>query len=945
VFIYKQFLQFIYPYLSGDAMVVKFYRVSIFSLMLGVFLTSSLFAGNLLQNSQFNNGTSAPWSMYTANNSLGSGELLDGQYVMHINAAGDNRWDIQFRQQMLTLEHGHTYTVKFKIRATKNTKVYAKVGDAGTPYAEYWNNYQTPFDLIANEELAVEQTFVMTAPTTSSIELGFHLGNGVTGEVPFDIAFDDIYLEDPEYINPSTDLLQNGDFSGENIAPWSVYTATPDLANGEIQNGSYVYHINNAGTNRWDIQLRQQGLVLENNHQYNIRFRIRATKATAVYVKVGDAGAPYNEYWNNNWTPYQLNADEELVVNETFTMSAQTTPACELGFHLGNGVTGETPFDVIFDDISLCDPEFYREPNPELPKPAVRLNQTGYYPKGKKRATIVNESTTPITWLLKDKDDTVLLTGTTTVFGKDSASRDFVHIADFSAIKTIGEGYTLSVGINGEEHKSHPFTISKDLYAAMKYQALAYFYHNRSGIALEMPYAGSIDYTRPAGHPEDIMRTWPNSGQEDYTLTVNKGWYDAGDHGKYVVNGGISVWTMMNQYERAMYAPNGRPCAFADGKLSIPENNNGVPDILDESRWEMEMLLSMQVPKGLPYAGMVHHKGHDENWTGIPLRPDQDPMTRYLCPVSTAATLNLAATAAQSARLWARYDMAFASECLVAALKAWDAALKNPDILNSTIGTGGGLYDDTYLQDEFYWAAAELYISTGKSVFKQYLKDSPHYLEMPTHLANRGAPGYAGVFTWDNVQGLGTISLALVPNMLGKGQINKARQNIISAADQLSLCKEAEGYNTPLKVNNGYEWGSNSFVVNDCIVSALAYEFTKMKKYLDDVTESMDYLMGRNGMDKSYISGYGERPLQNPHHRFWAYQANPNFPGVPAGVLSGGPNSALQDPYAQGIGLPGSAFQKCYVDHFESWSTNEITINWNAPLAWVTAFLDEKYNR
>ena len=58
--------------------------------------------------------------------------------------------------------------------------------------------------------------------------------------------------------------------------------------------------------------------------------------------------------------------------------------------------------------------------------------------------------------------------------------------------------------------------------------------------------------------------------------------------------------------------------------------------------------------------------------------------------------------------------------------------------------------------------------------------------------------------------------------------------------------------------------------------------------------------------------------------------------------MSGGPNSGLQDPYVQAAGLPGCAPQKCFVDNIEAWSANEMAINWNAPLAWVAAFLDEK---
>jgi len=104
----------------------------------------------------------------------------------------------------------------------------------------------------------------------------------------------------------------------------------------------------------------------------------------------------------------------------------------------------------------------------------------------------------------------------------------------------------------------------------------------------------------------------------------------------------------------------------------------------------------------------------------------------------------------------------------------------------------------------------------------------------------------------------------------------------------------------------------------------------------------MDYVLGRNAMDQCYVTGYGTRPLVNPHHRFWAYQSNHKFPHAPPGAISGGPNSGLQDPYVKAANLAGCPAEKCFADNIEAWSTNEITINWNAPFAWALFYLDEK---
>ncbi|GAB4197767.1 MAG: glycoside hydrolase family 9 protein [Roseiflexaceae bacterium] len=743
-------------------------------------------------------------------------------------------------------------------------------------------------------------------------------------------------LAQPATTALSANLLAQSDFNNGVILPWNTSFSAPASGSASVVNGAMCVQVNNAGANNWDAQVRHREMILQQGHSYSVSFTAWASSPTRARPKIGMAGPPYAEYW---FREIDLTTTPQTFTG-SFTMSQPDDPTVEFAFHLGGALaTAAAPFSICLDDIVLDDPLFNPTPTPQpVRTPSIRLNQAGFLPGGIKRATVISSATAPLAWSLKDSAGITVASGQTTVFGNDTASGDTVHIADFSAYGTIGDGYTLHVG--GDY--SHPFSIRSDLYRQLKYDALAYFYHNRSGIAITMPYAGRADLTRPAGH----LGVAPNQGDTSvacapgtgcsYSLDVRGGWYDAGDHGKYVVNGGISLWTLLNQYERALYL-GGSVADFADGTMNIPENANGVPDLLDEARWEMEFLLRMQVPAGYPLAGMAHHKVHDAAWTGLPLRPDQDPQPRQLRPVSTAATLNLAATAAQCARLWRSYDPAFAAQCMQAAEQAWAAAVANPAILApASDGNGGGAYNDSNVADEFYWAASELYISTGNQAYAQFLTSSPYYGVVPTSFAGGSQPG----MTWGNTEALGTISLAIVPNNLPPSEIRALRAAIISAADTFVEVVNSQGYGTSL-VAASYPWGSNSFVLNNGIVMALAYDLTGAAKYLGGVIQSMDYLLGRNAMDKSYITGYGAKPLQNPHHRFWANQISAAYPKPPAGAVSGGPNSGLEDPYAQSAGLPGCAPQKCYVDHIESWSTNEITINWNAPLAWLTAFLDE----
>jgi len=579
-----------------------------------------------------------------------------------------------------------------------------------------------------------------------------------------------------------------------------------------------------------------------------------------------------------------------------------------------------------------------RSSRPDALPYAILVNQVGYYPELAKLATLRSATTRPRAWELRDRAGRKVASGKSRPMGLDLAAGERVHVIDFSAFRGTGRGFVLKAGAA----RSRPFDVVSDLYRTLKYDALSLYYHNRSGIDIAMPYAGQPEWARPAGHLTDKdVPCAPEAGCS-YRLDVSGGWYDAGDHGKYVVNGGISVWTLLNLYERAsILDPSSE--ALADGSMRIPEGKNRVPDLLDEARWELEFMLKMQVPAGKPMAGMVHHKIHDQTWTGLGLAPHEDPKPRFLYPVSTAATLNLAAVAAQAARIWKSIDPGFADRCLKAAQAAWAAANAHPRMFAKAGGVGGGPYQDDAVEDEFYWAAAELAITSGRPEFRQRLVASPLFLQVPTFVTQ--AEGrIPSSMTWQEVGALGTLSLALVPGALPPDEQQRARQAVIRAAEIYLAIAERRGFRIPVDWGEAKRtpWGSNSFLLNNMLVLALAADFKPCPECIHAVAAGMDYILGRNALDQSYVTGHGGRPLRNPHHRFWAKQANPKYPSAPPGMLSGGPNSGLQDPKVKAAGLEGCAPEKCFLDHIESYATNEIAINWNAPFAWVLFYLDSR---
>jgi endoglucanase len=275
--------------------------------------------------------------------------------------------------------------------------------------------------------------------------------------------------------------------------------------------------------------------------------------------------------------------------------------------------------------------------------------------------------------------------------------------------------------------------------------------------------------------------------------------------------------------------------------------------------------------------------------------------------------------------VFAKWDLKFAARCLIAADKAWKAAQQHPAIYAPDGGEGGGAYDDTKVTDEFSWAAAELFATTGLPSYKRAIT---------TQL--KAADG----FSWQETGGLADLALARVPWRLSRTDQASLRQRISTVADQYVADIGAQGYANPyLPADGKYVWGSNSAVANNSMILATAYDLTGTRTYRDAALESLDYLLGRNAINQSYVTGYGERASHNQHHRFWAHSLDPSLPSPAPGSMAGGPNSGLQDPVAE-RNLQGCAPAACYVDDIGSYSTNEVAVNWNSALAWMTAFAD-----
>ncbi len=821
----------------------------------------------------------------------------------------------------------------------------------------------------------------------------------------------------------------NNTFDGGVGLPWHICESGPGKLKFDIDNGSYNVTIVEkggaamGGESRWDCQFRHRGLVMESGHEYTVKAEVTASNSGQIYTKIGDSGSPYREVWHNGyggaelgqgWNCMNVTANQTLKIDSTFTCT-ENIEVGEWAWQFGGAGEHQStdcfPNGTLlkFDNLYLTDNTdnvtdwYVRHPVDEIQENNVHVNQIGYYTGLSKKATLhfddeASYKSAAQTFEILDASGKSVYTGTSTPMGYDNDSGMYVHVLDFTDFKTEGTGYTISC----DGGTSYAFDISNKIYDGVLTNAVNYYYQNRSGIEIQSQYITSAgegqtasDLAHKSGHNPDtayIQTAWIKSYKADGSdvhksagsLDGTGGWYDAGDHGKYVVNGGISVWTLQNMYERTLNDDNNSSATKFDDKGSIvviPEANNGIPDILDETRVELEWFFKMIVDSDYSmtydldygkdtkkYENMVYHKLHDHKWTGLAVLPygyEEDWGTiRIVKPPSTAATLNLVACAAQAARLYEDIDSAFAAECLANAKKCYEAAKLNPElyaVLDQAIG--GGAYGDNEVRDDFYWAACELYATTGDATYLSDLSAYSGAFVLPSDLSGGENNGSFGSFNWGCTAGLGTISLYLNPDGLSADQVAKVEDSITAAADKYVAKENEQGFGIPYQgatftdaINigvdengnlieiDGYEWGSNSFVINNAIVMAYAYDITDDTKYIDGVSTALDYIFGRNALDFSYVTGYGDYHCENPHHRFWSYELDPTFPLAPAGVLSGGANSGMQDPYIRGAGykMGNVPPQLCYIDSVESWSTNEVTINWNAPFAWVMSFMEDE---
>ena len=545
----------------------------------------------------------------------------------------------------------------------------------------------------------------------------------------------------------------------------------------------------------------------------------------------------------------------------------------------------------------------------------IMVNQVGYLPEQTK---IVYFTQPADSFFVIEKDNNkIVFSGKPELhISNDPATGMTIYTGDFSFLTNVG---TYQIKTSNQD-TSFSFLISPAVFNTVYDKSMKGFYFQRCGTALLTDNAGV--YARPACHLNDGV-FHSTTGKTGSANEVG-GWHDAGDYGKYVVNAGITVGTLLMAYEQF-------PDNFKSDNLNIPESGNTVPDILDEVRYELNWLLKIQDTSD----GGVYFKVTPQNFEGF-IMPNTDNSIRYIYQKSSTATGDFAAMMAMAARIYLPFDSTFAKYCLAAAEKAWQYLESNPSIVppggfHNPTGTNTGEYGDGNDSDERLWAAVELYNSTGESSYQNYFLSNYQSVGLIYYAMSWGSVG-------DLAQLEYLLSKQSSANSAAKVNI---KNSLLNYCSQLYNTAKTDGFNVTLKTSD-YYWGSNSVPLNNAILLIIGYQLTGNKNFYNTALEQLNYILGTNANNICYITGVGEKSPKHIHHR---PSASDGIIDPVPGLMAGGPNKNInQDPVLQSHFTTSTPPALCYIDDQGSYASNEICINWNAPLVFVAGYFSNLNN-
>ena len=525
-----------------------------------------------------------------------------------------------------------------------------------------------------------------------------------------------------------------------------------------------------------------------------------------------------------------------------------------------------------------------------------RINQEGYAEGMPVYAAVLAKE--PVT--LKDADGKMMPVEKNIALKPDEASGDEVAMVNLGELKA--GHYTLE-----STEGKRTLTVSEKPWKAVTNALIKGLYYQRCGCELKPEHAGI--YSHPACH------TAPATDWEDRSVLrrVTGGWHDAGDYGKYVGPGAVTVGHMLYTWK-----------LFPEGcsdDLNIPETGNGVPDILNEARYELEWMLQMQRSDGA-----FHHKLTKARFAPF-IMPQDDKEPEYLMPISHCATAAACACLALAYRVYKSFDEAFANRMLLSARRAWEWLMKHTDDympFRNPEGVFTGWYGERTDKDDRFWAACEMFAATGETEYR-------------TEAERLYADGQQlTAFGWADVGGMGALCCLFdLGEKAGEILYDRLKADFLRQSEAALKLSQESGYGTALAADQ-YVWGSILPILSNAMAMIMNALLTGRQEMRDAALKQWDYALGMNALDICFVTGFGERRVMHPHHR--PSDADGIEDPVP-GLISGGPNNLMTFPMTKEK-MGNTPPAKYFVEETFSADTNEIAIYWNSPAIFVGAFFN-----
>jgi endoglucanase len=476
---------------------------------------------------------------------------------------------------------------------------------------------------------------------------------------------------------------------------------------------------------------------------------------------------------------------------------------------------------------------------------------------------------------------------------------DTAWIGDFSGLTAPGR-YVV-VADNGMS--SYPFDVGPAVFDPAARAVLRWFYYQRAFTAVEARFAEG-----PWFHPSDADKA-PGG--------VRKGWHDAGDLSVYNASMSAALFWLLETWSD--FAP-------ADDDVGLPESGNGVPDLLDEARWGLEWLLSVQAPEG-GFRNTTCEERYGPYGTNTP-----NNVPRYKAgEVGTIATARAVGTLAYAAAVFRPIDLRFADTCLAAARRGYEWLRARPGEHSDgpTCPAMRRDGDPVVGRQVRMYAAAGMLLATGETSFRDDFEAS--YEEV------RHIPDF------NNVNGF-AVALYLRAPAGDPGRKAAIRRQL----DVLAAMSRDDGGKHPFQWASFYYWGSisNGFHRTGIFNARACLDTPPRAADCDQALANVHYVLGRNSLNHCYVSGLpGVTRGKSAAFHHWL-KALAATPAVFPGMVAGGP---IEAPDANDRSYPHSRpystwgywgdqknprsgttpIDARYTDN-DSWSTNEVQVQWQA---------------